>query len=550
VTGNWSAIIQTDYLNGTYTIRCATTSATAGSWSVNFSISLLNYETHWFVQSFELVSPTTLTPTSGSYNPSEYVNETLVLQVTYTNATAGTGINVGTLWAEFRGSNYSLVGLGGGVYRLSLDLTSVPPADYTLDVFAQGQFYQQQALQLTLRVLDKLPPNLTVTLPPLLVEGTEVPVTVDLTFLNGTPIVGAKVSLEVWVHHTNGTDVVLFLQNVTTDLLGRAIVAVPLPRYPAEFWSNGQPPEVRVLATYGGSRAITVASTQASRTISQSSPLNPWFALLLRLLPFILVITIVALVGWAYYAKAVKPRRAKRMKVVESGGGAWAQRMLGLLDLRALFVMHAASGLPIFTYSFTGGELPSALLSGFISAVSAFHGELSGQPDRASQLRDIHYKDLHLSLHEGRRIISVAILEASPSEEVTQSLTEFTKRFEQAYADDLASFEGRIDVFEKADELVGKSFHSDLLVAHKCDKKPSRGFPQRVYALANKLAGADGHVYLPQLFVAAVEQFGADKKFAVAHAIEALRREGCLVPSTPQPPSGTSSRPEDRPAQG
>jgi hypothetical protein len=206
--------------------------------------------------------------------------------------------------------------------------------------------------------------------------------------------------------------------------------------------------------------------------------------------------------------------------------------------------------LPIFTYSFTGGELPSTLLSGFISAVSAFHGELSGQPDRESQLRDIHYKDLHLSLHEGRRIISVAILDASPSEEVTQSLTEFTRRFEQAYAPDLARFDGRIDVFEGADELVGKSFHSDLLVAHKCDKKPSRGFPQRVYALAKKLARADGHVYLPQLFVAAVERFGADKKYAIAHAIETLRNEGCLVPSTPPPASSPPSPSEDPLTQG
>lgn len=550
VTGNWSGIAQTDHLNGTYTVRCPTTSATAGYWYVNFSISLQNYETQWFVKSFELVWPTTLTPMGGSYTVREYENETLVLQVTYTDTHAGAGISTGTLWAVFRGSSYGLVSLGGGVYRLTLNLTGVPPADYTLDLSAQGQHYQQQGLQLTLQVLAKLAPNLSVILPSLLVEGTEIPVTIELTFPNGTPIVGAKVSLRVWVHQVNGTDIVLTSQNVTTNLQGRAIVAVPLPSYSQDFWTQGQPPEVRVLATYGGSRAMTVASTQTSRTISQASPLNPLLALLLRLLPFIIVIIVVILIGWAYYAKSVKPRRAKRLKVMESGGGAWAQRMLGLLDLRALFVMHASSGLPIFTYSFTGGELPSTLLSGFISAVSAFHGELSGQPDRASQLRDIHYKDLHLSLHEGRRIISVAILEASPSEEVTQSLTEFTRRFEQTYAPDLARFDGRIDIFEGADELVGKSFHSDLLVAHKCDKKPARGFPRRVYALAKKLARTDGHVYLPQLFVAAVEQFGADKKYAIAHAIETLRNDGCLAPSTPPPASAPSSRPEDPPAQG
>jgi hypothetical protein len=512
---------------------------------------LLNYDTQWFVKSFDLVWPTTLTPTSGSYNPSEYENETLVLQVTYTDTHASMGITTGTLWAVFRGSSYGLVSVGGGVYRLSLNLTGVPPADYLLDISAQGQDYQQQALQLNLRVLAKLPADLSVTLPPVLEEGREIPVTIKLAFLNGTPIVGVEVSVSVWVHHHNGTDVTLASRNVTTDAEGQYILVVLLPLYPADFWTNGeQPPEVRVLATYDGSRALTAASAQASRAVSQSSPLNPLLALLLRLLPFIVAIIVVAVVGWLYYAKSVKPRRAKQLKVMESGGGAWAQRMMGLLDLRALFVMHASSGLPIFTYSFTGGELPSTLLSGFISAVSAFHGELSGQPDRESRVRDIHYKDLHLSLHEGKHIISVAILEESPSEEVTQSLADFTKRFEQAYAPDLARFEGRIDTFEGAGELVGKSFHSDLLVAHKCEKKPPKGFPTRVYALAKNLARADGLVYLPQLFVAAVEKFGADKRFAIAHAIETLRSNDCIAPSTSPPASAASPRPEDTATQG
>jgi hypothetical protein len=216
---------------------------------------------------------------------------------------------------------------------------------------------------------------------------------------------------------------------------------------------------------------------------------------------------------------------------MEQTGGVWAQRIMGLMDLRALFVMYAQTGLPIFTYNFTGGEMPSTLLSGFISAVNSFYSELSGELDRETQLRDIHYKDLHLSLREGKHVVSVVIIDSSPSEDTTESLAQFTSKFETQFIEDLSSFDGRIDVFEPARVIVEDCFHSELLLSYECVHSPSRGFARKVYDLAVKVANKEGRLFLPHLFIAAVEKFGPEKKFAVATALELLHTEGCLVPA-------------------
>jgi hypothetical protein len=174
--------------------------------------------------------------------------------------------------------------------------------------------------------------------------------------------------------------------------------------------------------------------------------------------------------------------------------------------------------------------MPSALLSGFISAVNAFYGELSGDADRESQLRDVHYKDLHLSLREGRNVVSVLILDASPTEELTESLANFTAQFVSHYATELENFDGRIDIFDSASGIVERSFHGELLIAYECAEAPPRGFARKIYDLAIKIANINGRVYIPQLFVAAIEKFGSKKKYDIANALEQLLKAGCLVP--------------------
>jgi hypothetical protein len=480
-----------------------------------------------------LVWATSLTPQDGDYTPSEYENETLVLDVLFMDTSNGVSIDGATVWAVFQSGTHNLVALGSGVYRLTLNLTDVTPATYSLTVYAQLTNYENQTLNLNLIVLAKSDAVLTVNLPlPInVVEGHEVAVTVVLTFSNTSPIASAEVGLDVWIRYANGTIQMLYSQIITTDVFGTRIVLVQLPLYLPEFWSNNNdPPFLWSAASYNGTRETASDSASAFEVISQGTEVPWWVDLLMFLLPFIVLFIIIIIIIWAYYAKRVKPRKQAQQQELEQSAGKWAQRMMGLMDLRALFVTYSQTGLPIFTYDFAGGEMPSTLLSGFISAVNSFYSELSGEADRESQLRDIHYKDLHLSLREGQYVISVLILDSSPGEVLTQSLAQFTSAFESRFGNELAAFDGRIDVFDAGSEIVEESFHGELLLAYECTKAPSRGFSRKIYDLAVKLANDDGHLYLPQLFVAAIEKFGAKRKYDIANALEQLHEQGCLAP--------------------
>ena len=534
IQGNWSIINFNDNLDGTYTVTCVTTGATAGWWTISFNISAQNYEIGYFNETFYLVWATSLTPENGDYSPSEYENETLVLDVLFWDTSNSLGIDSATVWANFQSTLHSVVSMGSGVYRLTLNLTDVTPATYLVTFYAQRTNFENKTLILSLQVLAKHDSVLSVSLPPPnnIVEGLQISVTVILTLSNGTPITGADVGLNVWIHYANGTNQMLYSEIILTDAFGARIVLVQLPAYPPDFWTNpDDAPYLWSAATYNGTGAIAQTTANVSEVISQAQDLPWWFELLMFLLPFIALLIVIIIIIWAYYAKRVKPRRLAQQEALEASASNWAQRMMGLMDLRALFVTYAKTGLPIFTYDFAGGEMPSTLLSGFLSAVNAFYSELSGELDRESQLRDIDYKDLHLSLHEGQYVVSVLILDSSPSEVLTQSLAQFSAEFETRFGKELASFEGRIDVFDKASEIVEASFHGELLIAYECVKAPSRGFTRKIYDLALALANDEGRVYLPQLFVAAIEKFGAKKKFEIANALERLHEQGCLLPA-------------------
>ncbi|MFX1342661.1 MAG: hypothetical protein ACFFAL_08180 [Promethearchaeota archaeon] len=543
VNGNWSTINFDDNLDGTYTVRCITTGVAVGWWTISFNISVENYEVQYFSETFHLVWATVLTPENGDYTPTEYENETLILDVTYTNTNTGLGIDAATVWAETVWATYPMVAMGNGVYRLTINLTGINPNSYAVVVYSQLLNHENQTLNLSLDVLVKHDPILTILFAPPIYPGTQTHITISLTYVNSTPIVGVNVDVEVWIEYGNGTILVLTSETVTIDAFGNGIVFVQIPSYSAEDWmdeNNG--PVLWASASYTGSREIATDSITTSQALS---PLMPWWVeLLIALLPFIIILIIIVVVGWVYYAKRVRPRRQAQQLALEESGGTWAQRLMGIMDLRALFVMYAKTGLPIFTYDFAGGKMPSALLSGFISAVNSFYGELSGDADRESQLRDVHYKDLHLSLREGRYVVSVLILDASPTEEMTESLANFTAQFVSHYATELEAFDGRIDLFDSASEIVERSFHGELLIAYECAEAPPRGFARKIYELAIKSANTNGRVYIPQLFVAAIEKFGSKRKYDIANALQHLLKVGCLAPLQ-ESNIPTESSPED-----
>jgi hypothetical protein len=144
---------------------------------------------------------------------------------------------------------------------------------------------------LSLDVLAKQDPVLTILFAPPIYPGTETHITIGLTYANGTPIIGADVDVEVWIEYANGTILVLASETVTTDALGNGIVFVQIPSYSAEDWVDGNNgPVLWASATYSGSREIAVDSISTSQALSPLTPMPWWAELLIALLPFIIIL--------------------------------------------------------------------------------------------------------------------------------------------------------------------------------------------------------------------------------------------------------------------
>ena len=548
VMGNWTGLEVTDHLNGTYTIQCRTTGLDAGWWRITFNASIMNYQIQWFSWKFHVLWPTTLNPKDGVYTVEEYENETVVIEVAYMDTHNGVGVSAGTIWLLFQGTTHYFTHIGGGWYRLALNLTGVTPSTYTVEVFAEGEDYQARQIAMELEVLAKARATLTVELPDTAVEGDTIAIMMRLSFLNGTPITSETVTVTVWLRYVNGTLRLLIARNVTTDGQGEAAIAVAIPVHPSTFWerNNGHPVLV-VEAVFWGTRPIASASMESSITVEQMPSTTPPLLWLLLVL-VALIIAIAALAIWLAYSRLrqrqIRLRREReeklqreaeeRLREAKEKGGEWAKRLIALNELRHLIVMHRTAAVSLFTYNFTQEELSSTLVSGFLSAVGAFYRELSGEEEREAALQDIHYEDLHLSLHEGRYVTSVLISEASAGKEVRASLAEFTARFEERYSDELEGFDGRVDIFADAGDLVKEAFHTELLLPHECVNPPVLDAPslaQKVYNLAEDMQAKHGSVYLPKLFLKALELFEKEgDKYAIAASLSFLCENGCIMP--------------------
>ncbi|MFX1369545.1 MAG: hypothetical protein ACFFAY_13185, partial [Promethearchaeota archaeon] len=126
--------------------------------------------------------------------------------------------------------------------------------------------------------------------------------------------------------------------------------------------------------------------------------------------------------------------------------------------LQAILVMDRASGLTEFVHHFENlPAMDSTIVSGFLSAISAFTGELLGE---SGLLRSINHEGSTIMLeHTSSRI--VAMIVEKETFDIRYALHEFARRFNEAYP----TIEGRngIDTSEYpgAESLVAEIFFSD-----------------------------------------------------------------------------------------
>lgn len=208
---------------------------------------------------------------------------------------------------------------------------------------------------------------------------------------------------------------------------------------------------------------------------------------------FILIIILVVAgalgtaIAFVIYKKTIVPRkeakereRAEVMSVFDDA-----------LNIEHILVLHPQSGGCIFTRTFRIEEIDPQLIGGFLSAVSSFVKEFGTEED---PLGEITYQNRHILLGDGNFVRVALLLEKKASKYLKQHLTLFIDAFEQEYKAHLEGWQGRIDVFNDAQDLIDQYLNMSIIrphyIQHEAEiiKKLTSPLSRDLLKVAEKLA--------------------------------------------------------------
>ncbi|TFF90792.1 MAG: hypothetical protein EU548_01230, partial [Promethearchaeota archaeon] len=137
-----------------------------------------------------------------------------------------------------------------------------------------------------------------------------------------------------------------------------------------------------------------------------------------------------------------------------------------ILNIRHIIIL-SKNGLPLFNMPVGDHPIDAALLSGFIQANVIFSSDGLTETDRKETKRpfdqkyyEFQYKHFNILLREGKLCRVCLILDSKASENLRESLSNFTAIFEELYAKEILKFETHNDaaVFDPVIELIEKTF--------------------------------------------------------------------------------------------
>ncbi|MDD1779001.1 MAG: PCI domain-containing protein, partial [Candidatus Helarchaeota archaeon] len=121
-----------------------------------------------------------------------------------------------------------------------------------------------------------------------------------------------------------------------------------------------------------------------------------------------------------------------------------------------LLVIYKLSGLCLFSYKFSPGEFDPDLISGFLQAIQNFGSEFSKSQD--SGMRQLSYKDFEITIEESEFIRVALVGMGKITSYLNDRLKDFVTIFSDKFREDLVKFEGCIEQFRPAEEIVKNLF--------------------------------------------------------------------------------------------
>ncbi|MHA1799196.1 MAG: hypothetical protein ACTSVY_12195 [Candidatus Helarchaeota archaeon] len=291
---------------------------------------------------------------------------------------------------------------------------------------------------------------------------------------NVTLSLGVSTS-EILVGDTIQVTVGLFIEGTTTPLENRTVAVVvkffgialdDIVEYgitgsngyaifqiliPLEAGGGLTPVTIEIHAEFKGEKTIQngVSSFVGNikvQTIGKIFLENLWWILII----------IGAIVGaLIYYQKGVRIPRKNRLIATQKK---IAQSIVDSQNIVHLMIIMKDSGQSLYNQSFGESRINADLISGFLTAISAFQGEIRVKKKKVEEQKgfELSYAEFKILVMNGFYINVALILKDRPSDTLKQSLSLFITKFEQKFYNELQDWDGAIKPFSNTNELIEK----------------------------------------------------------------------------------------------
>ncbi|MHA1380460.1 MAG: hypothetical protein ACTSRG_19010 [Candidatus Helarchaeota archaeon] len=215
-----------------------------------------------------------------------------------------------------------------------------------------------------------------------------------------------------------------------------------------------------------------------------------------------------------------------------------AVRVKDAQNLKHAMIVHKVSGTAIFGEGY-GVELDSDLISGFLTAISAFQTEIGVKgKKKESEMGgfELNYADFKILLTDGPNSRFAFITKDRVSDNFRKTAQETVAQFEKEYAKYLKDWSGALAPFRTASRLLQRNFETGMsqpLRVKKMDDKGMKGLndlAQALVRIANSQQEKGGGKFLIENIVQIAVQARKEEEYEIYYEIYNLYKNRIFRP--------------------
>lgn len=516
---NWEDIYQLS-LNpndkGKYRIKLNTTGLNNQIYYLNGWVEKEGYKNVTIspIQVQVLPVPTSLNPNMP--NITQYQNEPISFSCSFKDTFHGTGID----WAYI---NYTIIGTD-----ISGSLANIMPGEsvYTVenvelkDLFDHGTPYQ---INLTAIANNCQSASLLIDL----FVKNKTPTILSIVDVSGSHIQGRSMRIRARLQNALTND---GIPNATirfsfAGVIQERIALTDQDGY-AEIEISVPANSFTISAFFDETTSIAEATPyQTDVNVIKYSDIALWLGIIIG------VIFVSVLLVRQFY---IVPKRNRREKAYQK----ISQKFSDVANLRQLLILHKVSSGCLYQESI-GGQIDGDLISGFLSAISSFQGELKTDKVPYKEVKasgfELNYEDYKIIVFPGEYINIALIFDEVPSNEFRLTVQNLVREYEARYKEYLVNFRGDVTPFKDSSDFIADKIELNLSWPHQLHR-PSvstklSALEEGLIQIADTVmkSQVQNYFFLPSI-ISIAHASGTKSKFEIIANVYELRKRTIFRP--------------------